>query len=140
MSMPANQDQDHLRLLGIFHYVLAGMLALFACFPLMYVLMGLLFVFAPAKMDPHGQPPPAFIGWILVAFGFAFSLVGWALAVLTLVAGRNIAARRRLLFCQVIAGVVCLFMPFGTVLGVFTLIVLMRPSVKELFDTNAATS
>ncbi len=27
----------------------------------------------------------------------------------------------------------CLFMPFGTVLGVLTIIVLMRPSVKALF-------
>jgi len=31
------------------------------------------------------------------------------------------------------AGVECMFMPFGTVLGVFTIIVLMRPSVKEIF-------
>jgi hypothetical protein len=27
-------------------------------------------------------------------------------------------------------------MPFGTVLGVFTIIVLMRPAVKELFEMN----
>ena len=32
------------------------------------------------------------------------------------------------------AGIECIFMPFGTVLGVFTIIVLMRPSMKELFD------
>jgi len=29
-------------------------------------------------------------------------------------------------------------MPFGTVLGVFTIIVLMRPSVVELFATSEA--
>jgi hypothetical protein len=27
----------------------------------------------------------------------------------------------------------CLFLPFGTILGVFTIIVLSRESVKELF-------
>jgi hypothetical protein len=32
-----------------------------------------------------------------------------------------------------IAGIECIFIPFGTVLGVFTIIVLMRPTVKELF-------
>jgi len=37
---------------------------------------------------------------------------------------------------MVIAGIECLFMPFGTVLGVFTLVVLVRPSVKELFLRN----
>jgi hypothetical protein len=31
------------------------------------------------------------------------------------------------------AAIACMLMPFGTVLGVFTIIVLMRPSVKELF-------
>ena len=138
MSVMVNQDQEHLRLLAVFHYVLAGILAIFACFPLLYVLMGLFFVFAPAKMDPHSQPPPAFIGWIFVAFGLVFSFVGWALAIAMLVAGRSIAARRRLLFCQVIAGISCLFMPLGTVLGVFTLLVLLRPSVQQLFDANAA--
>ena len=35
------------------------------------------------------------------------------------------------------AATMCLFMPFGTVLGVFTIIVLMRPSVKPLFDQAA---
>jgi hypothetical protein len=31
------------------------------------------------------------------------------------------------------AGIACVFMPFGTVLGVFTIIVLMRDSVRRLF-------
>jgi hypothetical protein len=29
----------------------------------------------------------------------------------------------------------CLFLPFGTILGVFTIIVLSRESVKALFPT-----
>jgi hypothetical protein len=31
----------------------------------------------------------------------------------------------------------CLFIPFGTILGVFTIIVLSRESVKTLFSTTA---
>jgi hypothetical protein len=42
------------------------------------------------------------------------------------------------MFCLVMASITCMFMPFGTVLGVFTLIVLMRPSVKPLFEGQAA--
>ena len=41
------------------------------------------------------------------------------------------------------AGIECIFMPVGTVLGVFTIIVLVRNSVKALFGMpvagNAAT-
>jgi hypothetical protein len=32
------------------------------------------------------------------------------------------------------AAIACMFMPFGTILGVFSIIVLVRPSVKSLFD------
>jgi len=58
---------------------------------------------------------------------------GWIFAVIIFLTGRFLAKRKRYMFCLVIACVECLFMPFGTVLGVFTIIVLMRPSVKELF-------
>ena len=35
-----------------------------------------------------------------------------------------------------VGGVECLFFPFGTILGVFTIVVLMRDSVKELFAVD----
>ena len=41
------------------------------------------------------------------------------------------------MYCLVVAAVECIFMPFGTVLGVFTIIVLMRPGVKERFGVEA---
>ena len=71
----------------------------------------------------------------------AWMVVGWTLAVCLVVAARSLNQRKRYLFCLVIAGItaaVC--MPFGTVLGVFTIIVLLRPSVKEAFQTQKATA
>jgi disulfide bond formation protein DsbB len=50
-------------------------------------------------------------------------------------AGRCLAQRRRYLLCMVVAGIACIFMPFGTALGVFTLVVLSRPAVKAAFET-----
>jgi hypothetical protein len=37
---------------------------------------------------------------------------------------------------MVMAGVECIFSPFGTVLGIFTIFVLMRESVKQMFGVN----
>jgi hypothetical protein len=37
--------------------------------------------------------------------------------------------------CLVMRGVECLFMPFGTVLGIFTIILLIQEPVKQLFDS-----
>jgi len=39
---------------------------------------------------------------------------------------------------MIVAGITCLSVPIGTVLGVFTLLVLSRPSVKQMFAHNAA--
>ena len=62
--------------------------------------------------------------------------VGYALSLF--LAARYLAARRRHMFCVVVAAISCAFSPLGTVLGVFTLIVLYRPSVREQFSSRAA--
>jgi hypothetical protein len=131
-----NQDEEHLRLLAIFHYVCAGMAALFACLPIIHLVMGLVMVFAPASFGAGRNSPPQFIGWFFVVFASAFILAGWTFAVLVAWAGRCLNRRKHYTFCLVMAGVACLFMPFGTVLGVFTIIVLVRPAVKTLFRAN----
>jgi hypothetical protein len=43
-----NGDEEHLRLLAIFHYVVAGLAALFSIFPLLYTTLGAIFIF-PAR-------------------------------------------------------------------------------------------
>ncbi|HJT79618.1 MAG TPA: hypothetical protein VJ719_00350 [Chthoniobacterales bacterium] len=125
------EDENHLDLLAIFHYIVAGLTTLFSLFPLIYVAMGLFFAFAPTPS--HGEPPPAFVGWLFVAFGGTFFVVGITLAVCIFAAGRSLHRRTRYWYGFVVACVECIFMPFGTVLGVFTLIVLSRPSVKTRF-------
>lgn len=129
----ANQDHEHLRLLSIFYYVVAGLTALFSLFFVIYLVLGVLVLIAPDTMADRGEAPPAFIGWIFIVLGTAFILAGVALAVCMILTGRFLAQRKRYLFCLVVAAISCLMMPFGTVLGVFTIVVLMRPSVKQLF-------
>ena len=125
-----SQDSEHLKLLAIFHYVVAGMTALFACIPFIHFFMGLaLATGALGDTDPESRP----IGIGLMVIAGLFILAGWTLAVLIAYAGRSLQTRRRYTYCLVMAGVECIFMPFGTVLGVFTIIVLSRDSVKEIF-------
>ncbi len=126
-----NQNLEHLRLLSIFHYVVGGLTALFACFPIFHVVFGIIMIAAPEVFG--NEAPPAFMGWMMAIMGGVFMLVGWTLAVLILYAGRCLGKRRRHTYCLVVAVLSCLFMPFGTALGVFTIIVLIRPSVKDLF-------
>jgi hypothetical protein len=128
------QDEQHLDLLAVFHYVLGGLTALFACFPLIHVAVGLGMVLG--AFDEGLNPPPEFFGWIFVVAGSVFVLAGWTLACLIIVTGRMLHRRQARMFCMVLAGIECLFMPPGTVLGVFTIIVLSKESVRNLFLAN----
>ena len=127
-----NQDLEHLRLLSIFHYVVGGMMALFACIPIIHVVIGIVMLTNPGGFG--GQPPPPFMGLLFVVIGGAIILCGWLLALLVVMSGRFLGQKKHYTYCFVIAVLSCLFMPMGTVLGVFTIIVLTRPSVKGLFQ------
>jgi len=132
------QDEEHLRLLSIFHYVVGGIVALFALFPVIHLIFGILFTFSPDTFDHSGDAPPAIIGLLFIILPALFILTGWIFAVLVILSGRFLAQRKHYLFCLVMAGMLCLFMPFGTVLGVFTIIVLTKDPVKALFTQNKA--
>jgi hypothetical protein len=132
-----NQDAEHLRLLSIFHYITGGLAALFSFFPLLYTTVGAIFIFAARHGTPRPgeEPPPEFVGWILAVIGSLLLLLGIGVAICILIAGRSLAKHTPYWFVFVMACLECLFIPFGTILGVFTIIVLSRESVKTLFST-----
>lgn len=125
-----NQDEQYLRLLSIFHYVVGGLAAFFACIPLIHFCIGV------AMLTGAIDDAPGFVGLMFVVMSIVAITIGWIFAVCLIVAGKSLAKRKRYMFCLVMAAISCMFMPFGTVLGVFTIIVLMRPAVKELFAIN----
>jgi hypothetical protein len=133
------EQSEHLRLLSIFHYVFAGVLAVMACIPLIHVALGLAMVFAPRSFNGgHGASPPMFVGWLFVLIGGCFIVFGWVAAVLLAWAGRCLAVRKHHTYCLAMAGVACVFMPLGTLLGVFTILLLTKPEVKAAFGSPAA--
>jgi hypothetical protein len=131
------QDLEHLKLLAIFHYVAAGMAALFACIPFIHFFMGLALA---TGAFPDTNPEARTMGVVIMVIAGLIILAGWTFAAFVAFAGRSLQTRSRYTFCLVMAGVECIFMPVGTVLGVFTIIVLMRDSVKELFGKAVDTS
>jgi hypothetical protein len=128
-----SEDERNLDFLAVFHYVVGGLTALFACFPLIHVAIGLAMVLGAFKGK---EPPPPFLGWFFIILGGCFVLCGWALALAIIIAGRRLKKRVSRNYCLVVGVVECMIMPFGTILGVFTLIMLMRDSVRQLFATE----
>jgi hypothetical protein len=136
--MTTNQDEQHLNILSIFHYVVGGLTALFACFPIFHLAMGIGMLSGGfGEIPPDEAFPFRLFGLLFVIFPAVIILLGWALAAAIVVAGYYLSKRRKYTFCLVVAGLECIFIPFGTVLGVFSIIVLVRPSVKAMFEANA---
>jgi hypothetical protein len=84
------QDDEQLRLLSLFHYVVAGFAGLFSLFPIFHLVLGLFFIFAPKSFfnGNQGEPAPAFLGWFFVIFASFFIACGLTFASFILTAGR----------------------------------------------------
>jgi len=128
-----NEDQKHLQLLSIFHYVVGGITALFSSMFIIHLVIGVMMLVAPEKFAENGETPPAFVGYLFAGMGGLAVLFGYVVAGCLIYSGRLIIRRQKHLFSFVTACVACMFMPFGTVLGIFTILVLSRESVKKLY-------
>jgi hypothetical protein len=137
-ALPRNQrnvDEDHLNLLAIFHFVVAamtllGILFLFAH----YTAMHFIFTNPDIWKDQKDGPPPEAIFSIFIVFyiiGGAFMLL---IGVLNVVSGFFLRERKNRTFSLVVAGINCLQFPFGTILGVFTFVVLFKDSVRIIYE------
>ncbi len=130
-------DASHLKILSICYYVKAGLNVLGGCLALFYIGLGALFL-SDAPRDPRGNGPPPELGWLFVGVGVFAAILAWVIAALMALTGYSLARRRRYTCCLVMAGLACLSVPLGTILGVFSFIVLLRPGVKEEFEYVAA--
>ena len=75
------------------------------------------------------------MGYFIAAMGTMAVLGGWLIGGLTIYAGKCLKARKNYLFILIMAGVNAgLVMPLGTALGIFTFLILFRPTVKPLFN------
>ncbi len=132
-----DRDAEHVKLLALFWHIYAALNVFGGCIGLFYLGFGIFFLNADIDQT-GGDPPPEALGWLMVAAG-AFALVLAAVfAVLDVMVGLSLPKHKRYVFCLVVAAIACLSVPFGTVLGIFTFIVLGRPTVKAKFDAVKA--
>ena len=126
----------NLQALSIFHYVYAGLSACSSLLGLFYVALGQLlgWAVAQAPKPQHGEaPPPELFQWLFGILGFVVMAVALTIALLSFLSGRAIARRRSRTFSLVVAGILCLTGPIGIALGVFTLVVLLKPEAERLY-------
>ena len=131
------KDLDHLKLLGIFHYIWGGLSLLGGLFIGAYfVVIGFVVKNSPPSSTlSEASASPDLVGGILIGVGVVIFLVFVIYGVLTLMAGGKYRKHQGgYWFCFILAIVTLIIggIP-GIVLGIFSLIVLSRDSVKALF-------
>ncbi|MBN1620529.1 hypothetical protein JW890_07380 [candidate division WOR-3 bacterium] len=131
------EELNNLKTLSMFHFIMSGFTALVSCFPLIHVTMGIIFVIASKKGAFETKPDslaPEVAGWLFIIIGSLIVITGLTLAYLIFLSGKNLRKATRYTFCIAVACILCLMVPYGTVLGVFTIIILTKQPVKELFS------
>jgi hypothetical protein len=135
-------DDEHLRLLTIGFYVSAAMTAFVSLAGLFYAAMGFFIGAAvshtvrnaaESAQGADNAVAPQFIGALFGIIGLVIFVVALAFAGAKVYAALCLKRRRGRTFCLVIAAISCLEVPWGTLLGVFTIIVLERPTVSRQF-------
>lgn len=124
-------EVEYLRILAIFHYVVGAIAAVFSFLPVIHLAIGVMIM--TGQFDVH-EPPLRWAGGLMTAIAALIIVIGLVFAILVIVAGTKLRRRRNYTFCLVMAGIECMFMPFGTVLGIFTILLLTRPGVREMFE------
>lgn len=131
--------REHVRLLAIFHFIYAGLIVLGSLMPVFWLLIASVWwpeLGGETGRDP-GLTPLLATGALGMAFVGIWVFFAWVWAAVLAFAGRSLLTMKRHTFCMVVAGLACLNLPLGTVLGVASLVVLNREDVRELFRTSA---
>lgn len=131
-------DLEHVNLLATFHFVGLGLavIGIIGC-------AGYFAMFDTIMSNPElwkyqgAAPPPAEmfapLKWVYLVMAAGMAGTG----VLNLLSALWLRARKHRTFSIVVAVMNCFYMPLGTALGIFTIIVLVRRSVVELYQEHS---
>jgi hypothetical protein len=131
-SREAIIDDEHLRLLRIGYFVSAGQTAVFIPLGLFYAAMGVLI----PRLPGAGAPPPPFMSLFFGIFGTVITGIAVVATGLKLFTAIRLKERRSRTLCMITAALTCLEIPYGTALGIMTLVVLGRASVQREFERH----
>jgi len=149
---------DRLRLLSLAYYISGAIGAAFVSFLLIHFFLLLGFSFIPAsqwiaptptpasiqsasptpfpappRTSNSAEAPPAIMFRIFAGVIGLIIICGWTLGALTAYAGHCIKKRKHKVLIYAMAGINCIWIPYGTVLGIATILLFQWPEVQAEF-------
>lgn len=130
----AATDAKQLKLLAVFHWVFTGMLGVgLVMLFLHYLFLGYFMNNPEMWNESQGGPPPDEVFAIFKYFYIVMGLILLMASLSNALSARFVQVRKYRTFSLLVAGANCLMFPFGTILGVFAFVLLLRDSVAEIY-------
>jgi hypothetical protein len=142
VQYPTEADLEQLRVLSVLYFVYGGLAALLCLGGLMMVAGGIVTgtvgvataAAAQGQSDwPWSLLGPAIGGTFMLFVGGSCVVIGGGLAAARILTGLALRRHRQRTLCLVVAVVTAVSLPLGSLLGIATLLVLLRPGVENLF-------
>lgn len=130
-----NSDLQYLSLLSFFNYVLGGIHLSLTIVSLSYFFQAWRFA-SLYDSEQARYSRPFDLGDLLIGYGLVILFVGFTYSLLTLASGRCLERRKGYGFSFTIACLQCISIPLGTILGIVTINILLRDSVRMLYRSN----
>ena len=136
------RDEDHINILAVCYWVF-GALGIFTS-----IGAGLYMAFLATMMQQMSNEVGAAAGdipelemlgnlpGVILGLGVLLVVLGVVGAIMKIITGFLLKKRKAYTFCLITAGLTSLSLPFGTIIGVFTFVVLMRKQVARAFRTG----
>ncbi|QDU64597.1 hypothetical protein Pan216_54870 [Planctomycetes bacterium Pan216] len=131
----AERDLDYLKVVAAFHYLVGGFVLALALLLTIFIVVTFTMVAEDAFALPHHREFPLVL--MSLIWG-CFLLAAWFFGIATVASGRAMLRLRHREYSIVIAGIYCTLFPLGTIFGAFTIFVLLRDSVRRLYQSQRA--
>jgi hypothetical protein len=134
-------DEEHLRLLSLFHYIAGGITLFFSIVLLFQFLLlivfweGLIQQYEGHRFTSNNELDATILSIFFYIWLFILLIV-ITFGILEILSARFIKLQKHRTFSFIIAILNLLSIPYGTILGIMTIIVLSRNSVKEIYNAN----
>lgn len=122
------EKQDNLALIATFYKVVGAIALVFSLLPVIHLVLGVAMV-----AEFWNEGPLAFFGALFIMIPLIFIAVGVAFSISMFIVSGYLKEKIHYRRCQVICGISCMFMPFGTVLGILGLLELAKDETRESF-------
>ncbi|MDJ0574537.1 MAG: hypothetical protein QNJ65_05160 [Xenococcaceae cyanobacterium MO_234.B1] len=139
--MNTNDDRNYLKILSVFYYIIGGFFAFLALIFGYFFIRKILIIISPESFPIESAkisaiPDYKSYMYISTIISGIYFILGESFAIAIIMSGRFLKVHKKYWFSFIIACILCLIMPVGTLLGILTIIVLSRESVKQLYFSS----